>query len=289
MNDLTKVKKAKYLVQECHTQNPYTEFVKPNERITDAQTMKTLLEVKNITVTYGAKTVLRNISLTLRENDFLGVIGPNGGGKTTLLKAILGLLKPLEGEIIFYQDEKPVPALKIGYLPQINQIDKYFPISVFEVVTSGLMAEKKGWRKFSAAQRRRIDETLNLMGMSEKAKRSVGELSGGELQRVLLGRAIVSHPDVLILDEPNTYVDKFFESRLYKLLEDINKEIAIILVSHDMGTMLPFVKNIACVNETLHYHAGNNLTEEWLGQVYHCPIELIGHGDFPHRVLKKHE
>jgi zinc transport system ATP-binding protein len=251
--------------------------------------MAKLIEIKNITVTYGTKTVLRNISLAVWQNDFLGVIGPNGGGKTTLLKAILGLIKPLEGEVVFYKDEKPVPGLKIGYLPQINQIDKHFPISVSEVVTSGLMSEKKGWRKFSKEQRQRIDETLDLMGMSEKAKCPVGELSGGELQRVLLGRAIVSHPDVLILDEPNTYVDKFFESRLYQLLEDINKDMAIILVSHDMGTILPFVKNIACVNETLHYHAGNNLTEEWLGQVYHCPIELIGHGDFPHRVLKKHD
>jgi zinc transport system ATP-binding protein len=251
--------------------------------------MQKLLEVRNITVAYGAINVLRNISLTLWKNDFLGMIGPNGGGKTTLLKAILSLLKPSQGEIIFYQDDKPVPALKIGYLPQINQIDKSFPISVSEVVTSGLMAEKKGWRTFSKEQRRRIDETINLMGMSEKAKHPVGVLSGGELQRVLLGRAIVSHPDVLILDEPNTFVDKFFESHLYKLLEELNENMAIILVSHDIGTILPFVKNIACVNETLHYHAGNMLTEEWLEQVYHCPIELVGHGDFPHRVLKKHE
>ena len=251
--------------------------------------MGKLLDIKNITVTFGANTVLRNISLTLWENDFLGVIGPNGGGKTTLLKAILGLLKPLQGEIVFFRDAEPVPSLKIGYLPQINQIDKSFPISVTEVVSSGLMTEKKVWKNFSKEQRRRIDDTLNLMGMSEKAKHAIGELSGGELQRVLLGRAIVSHPDILILDEPNTYVDKFFESRLYQLLDELNENMAIILVSHDIGTILPFVKNIACVNETLHYHAGNAMTEEWLEQVYHCPIELIGHGDFPHRVLKKHE
>ena len=248
-----------------------------------------LVELQNITVTYGAKPILKDISLILWENDFLGIIGPNGGGKTTLLKAILGLMKPSEGNIIFYKNNKPVPALKIGYLPQINQIDKYFPISVFEVVASGLMAEKKGWGKYTEEQQQRIHKTLNLMGMSEKTKRPVGELSGGELQRVLLGRAIVSNPDVLILDEPNTYVDKFFESRFYKLLEEMNEDRAIILVSHDVGTILPLVKNIACVNETLHYHAGNNLTEEWLGQVYHCPIEMIGHGDFPHRVLKRHE
>lgn len=251
--------------------------------------MGRLIEVKDITVAYGAKTVLRNISFTIWKNDFLGVIGPNGGGKTTLLKAILGLLKPAEGRIFFYSDDRPVSALKIGYLPQINHIDKYFPVSVSEVIASGLMSEKKGWRTWSSEQRRRINEALELTGMSEQAKCPIGELSGGELQRVLLGRAIVSCPTVLILDEPNTFVDKFFESRLNKLLEEINKDMAIILVSHDIGTILPFVKNIACVNETLHYHAGNTLTEGWLEQVYHCPIELVGHGDIPHRVLKKHE
>ena len=251
--------------------------------------MEKLLEVKNLSVSYGAKAVLKNISFILWENDFLGMIGPNGGGKTTLLKAILGLLKPSDGEIAFYKKGRPATALKMGYLPQINQIDKHFPISVFEVVASGLMAEKKVWRRYSNEQLKQINETLDKMGISEKAKCPVGELSGGELQRVLLGRAIVSHPKVLILDEPNTYVDKYFESRLYQLLEEINNDIAIILVSHDTGTILPLVKNIACVNETLHYHAGNNMSEEWLGQVYHCPIELIGHGDFPHRVLKKHD
>ena len=251
--------------------------------------MGKLIETQNITVSYDVKTVLRDISLTIWTNDFLGVIGPNGGGKTTLLKAILGLLQPSQGHIIFYEDDQPVHSLKIGYLPQINQLDKYFPISVSEVISSGLMGEKKSWRKYSNKQKQRITETLDLMGMSEKAGRPIGELSGGELQRVLLGRAIVSHPHVLILDEPNTYVDKFFESRLFKLLEELNEDMAIILVSHDIGTIVPLVKNIACVNETLHYHAGNMLTGEWLEQVYHCPIELIGHGDFPHRILKRHE
>jgi len=127
------------------------------------------------------------------------------------------------------------------------------------------------------------------MGLEELAGRAIGELSGGQLQRVLLGRSIVSRPQVLILDEPNSYVDKRFESRFYQLLEDINKESAIILVSHDIGTVLTMVKNIACVNETLHYHPGANVSEEWLGEKYACPIELVGHGDLPHRVLKKHQ
>ena len=251
--------------------------------------MQQIIEVRSVTAAYQTKIVLYDISLTVWENDFLGIIGPNGGGKTTLLKIVLGLLKPLQGQVLFYESGNPVSTFKIGYLPQVNQIDKRFPISVREVVASGLMSEKKIMRTFSSEQCQQIDEVIGWIGLSHLSKRPIGELSGGELQRVLLGRAIVSHPKALILDEPNTYVDKRFESRLYELLAEINRNTAIILVSHDVGTILPLVKNIACVNETLHYHEGNCLTEEWLEDAYHCPVELVGHGHLPHRVLSKHD
>lgn len=251
--------------------------------------MEKLIELQDITAAYGNKTVLQDVSLAVYENDFLGIIGPNGGGKTTLLKVILGLLTPVSGAIRFYKEEKAVSSLKIGYLPQLNNIDKKFPISVREVIASGLAAEKPVFRSFNNKQQERVEEVLVLMGLEELSGRAIGELSGGQLQRVLLGRSIVSRPQVLILDEPNSYVDKRFESRFYQLLEEINKESAIILVSHDIGTVLAMVKNIACVNETLHYHSGANVSEEWLGEKYACPIEIIGHGDLPHRVLKKHE
>lgn len=251
--------------------------------------MDKLIEIEKVTAAYGNKTVLHDVSLTIWENDFLGIIGPNGGGKTTLLKVVLGLLSPLSGAIRFYEKGKEMPSLRIGYLPQLNQIDKKFPISVREVVASGLASEKPAFRSFNASQKNRIEEVIGQMGLEELRDRPIGELSGGQLQRVLLGRSIVSQPQVLILDEPNSYVDKRFESRFYQLLEDINKESAIILVSHDIGTVLAMVKNIACVNETLHYHPGANVSEEWLGEKYACPIELIGHGNLPHRVLKTHE
>ena len=251
--------------------------------------MEKLIDIEHVTAAYGNKAVLRDISLTVWKGDFLGIIGPNGGGKTTLLKVILGLLPPVSGTIRFYEDGQMVPSLRIGYLPQLNNIDKKFPISVREVVTSGLASEKPLFRSYSASQKQRVEEVLGKMGLEDLAGRAIGELSGGQLQRVLLGRSIVSRPQVLILDEPNSYVDKRFESRFYQLLEEINKESAIILVSHDIGTVLTMVKNIACVNETLHYHPGANVSEEWLGEKYACPIELVGHGDLPHRVLKKHQ
>lgn len=250
-----------------------------------------ILELKNITVQYELNTpVLDNVNLTVYKNDYLGIIGPNGGGKTTLLKTILGLLKPNSGSITFYKDNKPVNKINIGYLPQINQIDKKFPISVFDVILSGLTPERKLFSYYSKEQKERALATANKMGLQALIDRPIGNLSGGQLQRVLLGRAIVDSPDLLILDEPNSYVDKRFESDFYKILEDINKETAIILVSHDIGTVISSVHNIACVNEGLHYHAGTNITTEWLEQTYtSCPFEIVGHGNFPHRVLDKHE
>lgn len=251
--------------------------------------MEKLIEITHVTAAYDTKTVLQDVSLTLWKNDFLGIIGPNGGGKTTLLKVILGLLQPKTGTVSFYKNGKQVSSLRIGYLPQLNQIDKKFPISVREVIASGLVSEKRLFRSYQTEQKQRIEEVIVKMGLEGLSDRAIGDLSGGQLQRVLLGRSIVSRPEVLILDEPNSYVDKRFESHFYKLLEDINKESAVILVSHDIGTVLAMVKNIACVNETLHYHAGSDVSEDWLGNKFPCPIELIGHGDLPHRVLKKHD
>ena len=250
--------------------------------------MEKLIEIKNVSASYHNKFVLNDVSLCVWKDDFLGIIGPNGGGKTTLLKIILGLLKPISGEIVFYENNRPVTLLKIGYLPQVNPIDKHFPLSVFEVVSSGLTSKKPRFKNFTSAQKERIHQLIVQIGLEAYTKSAIGELSGGQLQRVLLARAIVSNPQLLILDEPNTYVDKRFESQFYELLGEINKDTAIILVSHDIGTLIPLVKNVACVNETLHYHAGTDLSDEWLEKTYLCPIEVVSHGDFPHRVLKKH-
>jgi len=250
--------------------------------------MEKLIEIKNVSAAYDMKNVLKDVSLCVWKDDFLGIIGPNGGGKTTLLKIILGLMKPVSGEISFFENGQPVSSLKIGYLPQINPIDKRFPLSVYEVVASGFTSEKPRFRNFTVAQHKQIHQLIVQTGLESLANRAIGEISGGQLQRVLLARAIVSHPQLLILDEPNTYVDKMFESQFNDLLCEINKDTSIILVSHDVGTLLTMVRNVACVNETLHYHPGTDMSDEWLDKTYSCPVEVVRHGDFPHRVLKKH-
>lgn len=251
--------------------------------------MNKILELKDITVGYNNNPpTLKGVNLSVFENDFLGIIGPNGGGKTTLLKTILGLKAPTNGNIHFFQHGEKKEKLKIGYLPQINQIDKKFPISILEVILSGISI-KNSFTSYTKEQKEKAKEVAIQMGLGDKMKKPIGELSGGQLQRTLLGRAIVDNPQLLILDEPNSYVDKKFESSFYKILEELNKTTAIIMVSHDVGTVLSIVKNIACVNGGLHYHAGTNVSAEWINQTYNCPIDIVGHGDFPHRVLGKHE
>lgn len=250
-----------------------------------------IVEIKNISVGYHTnQPIFRDVCLDVYKNDFLGIIGPNGGGKTTLLKTILGLIKPMEGSVSYFKNGEKTEHLNIGYLPQMNQIDKKFPISVFDVILSGLTAQKKIFNYYSREQKQQAKHVAERMGLSHLMNRPIGNLSGGQLQRTLLGRAIVDNPDLLILDEPNSYVDKKFETDFYKILAEINQNTAIILVSHDVGTVISLVKNIACVNEGLHYHSGANASTEWLEKTYSsCPIEIVGHGDFPHRVLDKHE
>lgn len=248
-----------------------------------------LLSLRGIAAAYDNNTVLHDVDLDVYRNDFLGIIGPNGGGKTTLIKVILGLHPSTAGTIQFFNNGKPVENLAMGYLPQYNSIDKKFPICVEEVILSGLSSGKSLFSRFTKEQKEKAQQTIIRMGLEGLEKRPIGQLSGGQLQRALLGRAIISDPEILILDEPSTYIDKQFEARLYELLTEINKDCAIILVSHDIGTVLQNVKSIACVNETLDYHPDPGITNEWLERNFNCPIDVLGHGTIPHRVLGKHE
>ncbi|MCK9212582.1 MAG: ABC transporter ATP-binding protein [Ignavibacteriaceae bacterium] len=250
--------------------------------------MVPLIEIRHLTVGYEENIILSDVSLTIHDKDFIGVIGPNGGGKTTLLKAILGLLQPFRGEVIFHDCMTEGNHHRIGYLPQINNIDRKFPISVSEVVKSGLMSKKVIIKKYALKDLEYAGELMNEMGIYEIRNKAIGELSGGQIQRTLLCRALVNHPKLLVLDEPNTYVDNRFEKELYEKLRRFNESIAILLVSHDIGTISTYVKSIACVNHSLHYHPGNKITPE-LMEAYECPIQIITHGKIPHTVLHQHE
>jgi zinc transport system ATP-binding protein len=250
--------------------------------------MMPLLEIRNMSAGYDSLMVLHDVNLVIHELDFVGVIGPNGGGKTTLLKTILGLLAPMRGEIIFDESMASNNSYRIGYLPQINNIDRKFPISVFDVVKSGLMSRKRLIGKFTPEENERANNLLYEMGIFEIRNKAIGELSGGQIQRTLMCRALVNNPKLLILDEPSTYVDNRFEKELYEKLGILNDHLTILLVSHDLGTISTYVKSFACVNGTLHYHDGNQLTPELL-EAYECPIQIISHGKIPHTVLYTHK
>jgi zinc transport system ATP-binding protein len=229
--------------------------------------------------------VLKGIDLDVEPGDFLGIIGPNGGGKTTLLRLMLGMLSPWGGSITYAPEMRMGGGFRIGYLPQESGIDQRFPATVEDVVRTGLVrsAAPVPWKN----RRKDIREALERTGTYAYRNQSFGELSGGQRQKVLLARAIVDLPRLLILDEPDTFTDQRFEKDLYELLQVLNQNMAIVMVSHDLGMISSHVKTIACVNEGLHYHRSNIVSREML-EAYECPIDIITHGPLPHRVLDTH-
>ena len=247
---------------------------------------KPIVSLKNVTVNYDDTTALEHASLDIYPDDFLGIIGPNGGGKTTLVKTILGAI-PHSGEVVYSPTIFEHNYRIIGYLPQQSEFDRSFPITVIEVVMSGLQAEKGLWRRYTASDRAKAMQLLEMAGIAEIAERQISEVSGGQMQRALLCRAVILEPKLLILDEPTNFVDNQFENELYSLLHRLNERMAIVMVSHDLGTITSVVKSIVCVNRTVHRHDSNIITAEQL-ENYHCPIQIISHGHIPHTVLEHH-
>ena len=244
-----------------------------------------LLEMKSVSVAYESNTVLQDASLKVFDNDFIGVIGPNGGGKTTLLKVILGLVKPVNGKMIFNQEL--LNNNNIGYLPQMSTSDNSFPVTVKDVILSGLMMRKGLISRMTVQDKMKASQVIGELGLAELSGSSLAELSGGQIQRVLLGRAVIGDPRLLLLDEPGNFVDANFEADFYEKLRVLNKRMAIMMVSHDIGTITAYIKSFACVNRQLHYHPSSEITNEEL-LAYGCPIQLITHGEVPHTVLKNH-
>jgi zinc transport system ATP-binding protein len=248
--------------------------------------MAFLFEMHSLSASYGANIVLQNVDFRVNENDFIGVIGPNGGGKTTLLKVILGLLKPVKGKMVF--NEELLNGNSIGYLPQMSTGDINYPVTVRDIILSGLMIRKSIFSGMSAEDKLKAGRVIDELGLSGLSKSTLNELSGGQMQRVFLGRAIIGDPRLLLLDEPGNFVDTTFENDFYEKLKELNKRMAILMVSHDIGTISAHIKSFACVNRSLHYHPSPEITNEDL-LAYGCPIQLVTHGDVPHTVLKRHK
>lgn len=248
----------------------------------------TIIEVRDLWFSFNGQPVLKSVNLSIHPRDFLAIIGPNGGGKTTLLKLMLGLLEPGQGSIkILGQYPKEV-APRIGYVPQEIGVNKSFPISVLHVVLMGRMRGGGGWWRFSKADRTAAQKALERMEMWKYRKHRMEELSGGQRQRVFVARALVAEPEILFLDEPTASVDTKGQADLYIFLKELNETVTIVVVSHDLSVVSSYVKSVACVNQQLIFHDAPEITGEMLEMAYHCPVDLIAHG-LPHRVLRTHE
>jgi zinc transport system ATP-binding protein len=230
---------------------------------------------------------LEGINLSLYKDDFLGIIGPNGGGKTTLLRLLLGLAKPSRGRITILGEPPNKGRKHVGYLPQRSLFDSDFPASVLEVVLMGRLGHTVMFRRYNSADREAAIEALKRVGMLEHKDQQIGKLSGGQQQRVFVARALASDPKILLLDEPMANVDTPMQAGFYELLDSLKRKMTIVMVSHDIGVVSAYVDKIACLNRRLYYHGTKDLTKHDLEEAYQCPVDLIAHG-MPHRVFEEH-
>ncbi len=238
--------------------------------------MNPVITFKDVSFKYDSVLVLENINFDIYKKDFIGIIGPNGGGKTTLLKLILRLLKPVKGSIKILDLPLHKARSKIGYLPQHTNLDDAFPITVEEVVAMGLFND------FSflpiIKNKKIINDTLKKTAIEDLAKKQYGTLSGGQKQRCLIARALVSKPEILLLDEPTSSVDSRVEQDIYELLKELNKEITIILVSHDLGFISKYITRIFCVNKQIACHKTNDVSvNKIINDAYEGKVSMISH------------
>ena len=246
-----------------------------------------VIRLEDVWVQYDGLPVLEGINLSLKEQDFLGIIGPNGGGKTTLLEVLLGLIEPTCGQVRILGRSAKEGRRSIGHVPQYTKFDHDFPISVWDVAMMGRLGRRGLFRRYTQDDKRMVAEALHQVEMLELKDRQIGQLSGGQRRRVYIARALASDPKILLLDEPTASVDSRVVGNVYELLQNLNQRVTIILVSHDIGVVSSYVKTIACLNRRLIYHASKEITPEMLEAAYHCPVDLIAHGT-PHRVFEQH-
>ena len=238
------------------------------------------IDIKNLSFGYGKSSVLTDVNLSIDENDFVAIIGPNGGGKSTLMRLMVGLLKPTTGSVRVFGEKVPTKKVAIGYVPQNTNKNVEFPITVGECVATGM----SGLSPKSDAVKAALDR-VHIGGYLD---RRLGELSGGERQRVLIARSLVCNPKILFLDEPSNNIDVAGIEALYNMLAEFSETMTIVIVTHDLMALSHKVKSVVCVNHSVHYHEGANLTEEMLHSTYGCEVDLIAHG-VPHRVLGSHD
>lgn len=237
------------------------------------------VEFNDVSFSYGAVPVLEHVSLSIERAEFFGLIGPNAGGKSTLLKLMLGLLRPDHGVVRLFGEEPAGARQRVGYVPQHPTFSRRFPISVLEVVLLGLNADLGGFR---ARDRKKAMDALGAAEIAEIATRPINTLSGGQLQRVLIARALVCDPELLILDEPTANVDLRAEEDIFALLRQYSAHMTIVVVSHDVAFISGYVGRVGCLNRTLVCHETADISGKTIEELYGAPVKMIHHSHPPH-------
>ncbi len=238
------------------------------------------IAVHDLSFAYDGPLVLRDVNLTVQEGEFVGIVGPNGGGKTTLLKLILGLLEPTGGEVRVFGERPQKARRRCGYVPQVFHYDRQFPVTVEDVVLMGRLGCGPGLGPYSRADRRAAEEALAQVGLADLGGRSFADLSGGERQRTLVARALTTHPDLLMLDEPTANVDAAAEGELYRLLGELNRTMTIVVVTHDLAFVSGSLKSVICVSCNVVRHATvdiRDVTSVLLEGLYGGEVKMVRH------------
>jgi len=239
--------------------------------------MNDAITCRDLEFGYDGKPVLRNVSLAIPEGDFVCVVGPNGSGKTTLLKLAQGLLKPSSGTIEVYGQRPERSRGRIGYVPQHPRLDPLFPVSAMDVVLMGRLGRTRAFGAWSAEDREQALRALDEVGLTDRSGHHFASLSGGQKQRVLIARALAGDPDLLLLDEPTAGLDAHIEEGFYRLLQELNQRLTIVLVSHDLGFVSGFVRTVVCVGQEVVVHPTSEITGQVIADLYGSDMRLVRH------------
>jgi zinc transport system ATP-binding protein len=237
-----------------------------------------VISLRDVTFSYGGEPALEDVNLTVCEREAVSIVGPNGGGKTTLVKLILGLLAPQRGEICVFGQPPCRARRRVGYMPQHVQHDAQFPVTVMDIVLMGRLHGITGWP--NRADRRAAVDAMRQVGLEDFGRRPFASLSGGQRQRVLIARALCGNPDLLLLDEPTSNVDSLVEARLLDLLRELNRRMTILMVSHDLGFVSGFVESVICVNRRVVVHPTAAITGEVIRDFYGGEVRMVRHDEF---------
>jgi zinc transport system ATP-binding protein len=238
---------------------------------------KAIIQIHDVSFSYNGMNVVEDVNLEVQDRDFLSIVGPNGGGKTTLIKLILGLLKPQKGTLRVFGLSPARARPRIGYMPQHASLDPLFPVTSMDVVLMGRLGSGRSRGFFNAVDREKARQSLEMVELHEARNRSFAELSGGQRQRVLIARALVSEPDLLILDEPTSNVDAALEVELFELLVRLNEHMTVLVVNHDLGFVSRYVKSVACVNRRVVTHPTSEITGEMIHELYGHDVRMVRH------------